>query len=141
MPSDVRPRGEATTAHRLGVTSTDTSANAFQQPPHMRRHTACCWSIFFICIFFYNPLYDAAAHTIAAGTTKDARDRTFWLRSFAFSGKIKQGIARVSNFALLGMDATRGSRELYRTFLKLDDDDYFRVLHVEPARKAGITTD
>jgi hypothetical protein len=35
------------------------------------------------------------------------------------------------------MDATRGSRELYRTFLKLDDDDYFRVLHVEPARKAG----
>ena len=87
--------------------------------------------------FFYNSFYDAAAHTIAAGTTKDARDRTFWLRSFAFSGKIKQGIARVSNFALLGMDATRGPRELYRTFLKLDDDDYFRVLHVEPARKAG----
>jgi hypothetical protein len=53
-------------------------------------------------LFLYNSFHDAAAHTIAGGTTKNARDRMFWLRSFAFSGKIKKGIDRVLKFCFIG---------------------------------------
>ena len=80
----------------------------------MRRHadSAGVHSSF---VFLYNSFYDAAAHTIAWEPQK-RQGQDVRAEEFCIFGKDKKGHSQRVDSALLGMDATRGSRELYRFF-------------------------